>query len=261
MIGEAGDRAPRAANGRATAHPQRVVRQGLRRLRRRVNQLVGRDVPFRAQMKCASERLGSDYGGWVVCPRLISPDSLVYSVGVGEDISFDLAMIARFGVTVQAFDPTPEALAWISRQVLPAEFVFHPLGLASFDGIGRFVRPRPDYVSYRLASDGASDGEVVEGPVHRLVTITQTLGHTRIDVLKMDIEGAEYDVIIDLCADGVPVDQLLVEFHHRVGDPPSLERTRRAVRRLMAAGYMIFSISPNGWEYSFLGPRALSKLS
>ena len=30
---------------------------------------------------------------------------MVYSFGVGQDISWDLAMIERFGVTVHAFDP------------------------------------------------------------------------------------------------------------------------------------------------------------
>ena len=37
------------------------------------------------------ERLGTDYGGWIVPQNMhLSSDSVMYSAGVGEDISFDL---------------------------------------------------------------------------------------------------------------------------------------------------------------------------
>ncbi len=69
----------------------------------------------------------------------------------------------------------------------------------------------------------------------------------------MDIEGGEYDVIDDLLESGVPVRQLLVEFHHHF---PSvgLRKTLQAVRRLEAAGFRIFHISQRGLEFSFLRP-------
>lgn len=41
-------------------------------------------------------RLGSKYGGWIVPATLVRPDSVCYCVGVGEDISFDLALIERW---------------------------------------------------------------------------------------------------------------------------------------------------------------------
>jgi len=40
--------------------------------------------------------------------------------------------------------------------------------------------------------------------------ITRELGHNHIDVLKMDIEGSEYDVIGTILASPVTIDQILV---------------------------------------------------
>lgn len=233
------------------------TRNRLRRVRRLVNQLTGRDLRFCVQVRCARERLGSDYGGWVVYPRGISRDSVVYSIGTGEDISFDVAMIERFGVVVQAFDPTPKAIGWLAQHEPTTGFVFHPLGVASYDGQARFVLTQAEHVSYHLSTAEERGADTLEAPVNRLPTIMRTLGHDRVDVLKMDIEGAEYAVIDDLCESHIRVGQLLVEFHHTIGVGESLARTRRTVTRLREAGYRIFSISPNGWEYSFLGPEAV----
>lgn len=78
----------------------------------------------------------------------------------------------------------------------------------------------------------------------------QSLGHDRIDLLKMDIEGAEYSVLRDFLSSGVRVGQLLVEFHHRWPEV-GIEKTKKAIRELNQAGYRIFNVSPTGEEYSF----------
>jgi len=77
-----------------------------------------------------------------------------------------------------------------------------------------------------------------------------SLGHRRIAVLKMDIAGAEYDVISDLLSSRAQVDQLLVEFHHRWPEI-GLLKTRNTVDQLNSAGFRIFDISPSGEEFSF----------
>jgi hypothetical protein len=79
----------------------------------------------------------------------------------------------------------------------------------------------------------------------------QKLGHQKIDILKMDIEGAEYQVIEDLLKSGISVNQLLIEFHHRfpfVG----VQKTKDAIKALNNAGYAIMAISRSGEEYTFI---------
>jgi FkbM family methyltransferase len=214
----------------------------LRRLRGRPRQIAELDVPML--------RMGSDYGGYCVCPTGLDHGSVVYSFGIGEDVSFDLAMIERFGVTVHAFDPTPRSIEWVSRQSLPAEFTLHPWGVASFDGTARFTPPKnPAHVSHRL-SEAAEGARGFEAPVKRLGTIMRELGHDRVDVLKLDVEGAEYALLEELWQTPA-VGQLLLEFHHHLPGIP-LARTEAAIDALMHAGFELFHVSDTAHEFSFL---------
>jgi hypothetical protein len=86
--------------------------------------------------------------------------------------------------------------------------------------------------------------------VKRLSTIMNDLGHSHIDLLKMDIEGAEYDVIDDFLDHEIHVSQLLVEFHHFFSDI-SIRQTRRSIQRLMNE-YKLFYIDPRKVEFSFI---------
>jgi FkbM family methyltransferase len=200
--------------------------------------------------------LGTTYGGWTVIPSLLDPQSVVYTVGVGSDISFDLALIDRFGCTVQAFDPTPMARAWIERQAVPDLFRFHPLGLADRDAVVGFAAPLQEgWDSFSLPPADAAEG-LTPCPVRRLGSLMTQLGHDHIDVLKMDIEGFEYAVIDDILAGSIRPAQWLIEFHHTMMHFTP-DQTRRAVDQLKRAGYRLFAVSNVGHEYAFVHQSAL----
>jgi FkbM family methyltransferase len=231
----------------------------LRRLR---NVVAGRDLFQRVQVNCPTRSLGSDYGGWSVATTGLGPASIVYSFGVGEDISFDTALIEAFGMPVHAFDPTPRSAIWLESQSLPAEFMFHPYGLADHNGTMAFYEPKN---RHHVSHSTLSHGEVDESRAHkwqvrRLDSIMNELGHQTIDVLKMDIEGGEYAVIDDLCRSLIRPTQILVEFHHHF---PGITRRQSltAIRSLQNVGYRIFSISATAVEYGFLLPGGRQILS
>lgn len=195
---------------------------------------------------------GARSGVWVVDPRPLHGGSVVWSAGVGDNVAWDLAMIARFGCTVHAFDPTPRALAWLRTQTLPAGFVLHPVGLAAHDGEQRFVAPaKPHDVNFRPAADPGEPSGVIQAPVRRTATLARELDHDRIDVLKLDIEGGEYDVLPDLLASGPLPLQLLVEFHHGQDGIP-FAATADAIAALRRHGYRLFHQSRRGLEFSFV---------
>jgi len=192
------------------------------------------------------------HGEWYLYPTGIAEESIVYSLGVGTDISFDLSVIHRFGVHVYAFDPTPMATAWIRAQAVPERFHVQQYGVADFDGVADFGLPGdPENPSFSYRGRQDKDIPIVKCEVRRLRTLMEMLGHTKIDLLKMDIEGAEYEVIDDFLAEDLPVKQLLVEFHHRkpwIG----ASKTSAAVSSLTGKGFRLFRVSPGGEEFSFL---------
>lgn len=220
------------------------------RTRRLAKQILGIDPWCSSQIHCNKKRLGTECNGWWFCPDRITPSSVIYSFGVGEDASFDLALIESFGVDVHGFDPTPKSIRWVRENVTTPKFIMHEHGLADFGGVLRMYPPADErHVSHSIVR--ISDRSPVDLPVQRLRTIMDRLGHQAIDLLKMDIEGTEYSVIDDILRENIPVAQLLIEFHHRLsGFCP--KTTIDAVKKLNASGYMIFSVSDTGQEYSFL---------
>ena len=139
-------------------------------------------------------RLGSRYGGWVIPSDLVDAQSIVYSGGVGEDVSFDLALIARTGCSIWAFDPTPRSIEF-ARRITERRFHLQPVGLWSSDGVKRFHAPRdPRHVSH-TALGSRPDRPYFDAECKCLDTVMRELGHDHIDLLKLDIEGAEFEVL------------------------------------------------------------------
>jgi FkbM family methyltransferase len=226
----------------------------VRFIKRGINVLRGTAFWQQSQIRCAHSYMGNETAGWTVCPTNLSSKSVVYSFGVGEDISFDLELIQRFGLKVHAFDPTPKSIEWLNKQALPSEFIFSPYGVADYDGLCKFLPPaNEEHVSYTVLNRHTKR-PAIEAPVRSLKTIMNDFGHDEISLLKMDIEGAEYSVLADLLASDIRVEQLLVEFHHRFPEV-GVNKTKNAIKALNAAGYRIFSVSPSGQEFGFLRPH------
>lgn len=227
----------------------RVLRSLKDYFRRR--RLTARGV--RVTTVCPTFTSGARSGVWTVCPDGLDANSIVYSFGVGNNLAWDLAMIERFGLAVHAFDPTPASMAWVEAQKLPSRLTFHPIGVAGHDGsITLTLAGSGSGMNYRpVANVKAQDATPFEAPVRRVQTLMRELNHPRIDLLKMDVEGAEYGVLDDLLATDIRPKQLLVEFHHHFPGI-GLDRTVNAVEALAQAGYSIFHMSGRGLEMSFI---------
>lgn len=192
--------------------------------------------------------LGTAYGHHAVLTSRLDAGSVVYSFGLGLDISFDLELVARTGAKLWGFDPTPRSIDFVKAQALPPEFTLCEYGVAGHDGIVSFAAPdNPEHISHSVvARKGAT---MIDFPVKRLSTIMSELGHRRLDVLKLDVEGAEYDVLDEILATRMDIDQLLVEFHHQFASIPA-RKTADTLQRLRDAGYRVFHVASNLREFS-----------
>ena len=222
------------------------------RKKRFLKRLVGKELRLRNDIDIPVVK----DGGWWFSPEQFFADSIVYSLGVGDEIDFDLSIIEKYGVEVFAFDPTPNSVDMLDASKLPERFNFHAWAVTAEDGTLKFYpRLKKDGtksdVMFTMIPEEETQNDVIEVPAYCLASITRQLGHDHIDVLKMDIEGAEYEVLEGLLESAIQPTQLLVEFHHRFVEN-GLERTYDIIGRLRAAGYRIFAISEIGREISFL---------
>ena len=126
------------------------------------------------------------------------------------------------------------------------------MGLADYDGKAKFKSPdNPDFVSFSIIKDLNKNFNYVECSVNKLSTLMKKLNHTKIDLLKMDIEGAEFDVIENLINEHIFPNQLLIEFHFK-NDKKKIKETMSVIYKLKESGYKIFNISETGNEYSLI---------
>ena len=75
-------------------------------------------------------------------------------------------------------------------------------------------------------------------------------GHRQIDLLKIDIEGAEYEVLDSLLEKRLPVKQVLVEFHHDILPGIARRKTVRMILKMVACGYKL--LNQDGSNHTFL---------
>ena len=217
--------------------------------------LLGREPFHRLDIKLPTEHHGTPYGGWSIVRDSLTANSIVYSFGIGQDASFDLSIIERYGCRVHAYDPTPASLAWVQRNIDDPRFQIEPLALGDHDGRLKFYLPPKDQADQVSASCIATntDGGFFEAEVRTFTSILEANHHPHCDILKMDIEGMEYKVLANLQESGglAKVSQLLIEFHHFL-DGIGTKATHQAVNLLRDVGFRIAWISRTNHEYLFV---------
>jgi FkbM family methyltransferase len=195
------------------------------------------------------ERLGTRYGGWWVFSPAMGNDPLLLDCGLGKDISFPVAFLQRFGGHVVGIDPNPQALDY-SRANCPDHMEVRDAAFWSMAGSElRFHLPRPseqlpkgaDGVSGSLLASHSYAGQATRAV--RTTSLAEVLSQAQrqeCDVLKLDIEGAEYAVLVALCESGEirRVRQLLVEFHHHCTDR-TLQDTLDTIAKVQGVGFRL----------------------
>jgi FkbM family methyltransferase len=153
---------------------------------------------------------------WTIVTRGFHPDAVIYSGGVGEDITFERELIRRFGVRIHIFDPSPVAAKTIAL-ANSDQLLFKPLGLAASSTAGFSVGGGTASSTWFKA--GGSEALACTTIGHEM----QLNGHDSIDLLKIDIEGFEYEVLESCLSQRIPIDQICVEFHDFF---PEIPRTK-----------------------------------
>jgi hypothetical protein len=154
---------------------------------------------------------------------------------VGEDASFDLELIGH-GCLVISIDPTPRAISYGNQLAGEQDgFRLLPIGLWSAPARLRFYAPRdPSHVSHSVVNlQGTSDYFEADRTTVRL--LADQLGHDHLDLLKLDIEGAEFEVLASELPDGPLPETICVEFRPTLADGNHQTRCERSSGRRIHA--------------------------
>jgi FkbM family methyltransferase len=191
------------------------------------------------------KRFGTNYGGFYYPNDLdgLNKDSILYCVGAGEDIMHDIEIANQIGSDVYIFDPTPRAITHVNyikdlfdgnvekipsrkygggdktyldiletNKINSEKIKLMSYGLYTEDAIKKFYKPtNVAHVSHSIV-EGMKGLNYIDVEVKTLNTIMKDLGHNRIDLLKIDIEGCECDVIEKMIADNIYPKYLSVDF-------------------------------------------------
>lgn len=226
------------------------------------------------------KRYGTTYGGYVL-PSSLKSNSIIYSFGAGEDLSFDVEVAKATGSKVHIFDFTPRAIthfhyiqdvfagketlspnkrfgggdpSYVSRiltsKLKPSQLVLHEYGLYTSDGEIDFYYPtNPEYVSLSANPHGKSE-QVLTAPVKSLETIMRELNHDHIDILKLDIECVELEVLNQMLQSSVRPSYLAIDFDSaRVGNE---KEVKQMMERLMREGYKLLWFDNYDCSFSYL---------
>ena len=160
------------------------------------------------QIALPTVRIGSSG----VAPDLLNARSVVYSARVQPLSQFERALVDRFGCSVHSFEHAPE-----------------PRRPSQLDVV-RDERARAPQLSV----------------LDRVFLLMRQRGHRHIDLLRLDLAGAEYATIEALVRSELRPCQLIVGFHHHLPHL-SLAHTERALTQLNELGYRIFEYN-QGWQ-------------
>jgi FkbM family methyltransferase len=166
----------------------------------------------------------------------LSADAVVLDVG-GYEGQWASDIFGRFGCRIHIFEPVPLYASRITRRFERNALVtVHPYGLSV----------RDEQVHASLAADStshvltrSSDDVVID--LRAADAVFRDLGLTQIDLMKLNIEGAEYALLDHLIETGLihQVVDLQVQFHE-VG-PDSREDVERLRGRLAASHHPTFA--------------------
>lgn len=211
-------------------------------------------------------KIGTSYGGWHIPLQCdINSESIVYSAGVGEDISFDVLLSDKYDCKIHLVDPTSKSKKHfeeckeyyttrtkftgniqpdyysIIEQCKPNfnKIIYNDYGLwDKSDTLKFYKQNNEEYVSQSLIDNmfGEKYDIVNVLSLRELMLIN---GNNTIDMLKLDIEGAENVVLNQMLSDNIYPKYLCVEFDLLLKGKDIDNVTKTTIERLCNNGYKI----------------------
>jgi FkbM family methyltransferase len=207
-------------------------------------------------------KLGDAGAGWTLPTSKILPGTIAVCVGAGEDITFDVELNKK-GINVITIDPTPRAKAHVGLVLAAAasgssapinnsqadfyklkgfdcrRFTFLDIGLWNENTSKRFFAPRDSNCVSHSIVNLQQTTTWFEAKCLTLQAICEAMSIKKIQILKLDVEGAEYAVLENIVDSGLLPEVLCVEFDEAANplNLRAMKRIGKAIGLLKRSGY------------------------
>lgn len=187
--------------------------------------------------------LGTKYGGWSFFDNKNLINNYIISAGLGEDASFDTELISKYNCKIIVVDPTPRAIkhyndiiknagnskikpynndgkqdidSYNLKSINKENFIL--IDSALYDVSNKKIKfyspPNKNHVSYSInnfQNNYQKNTDFITVNTITLKEIIEKFNITNIEMIKLDIEGAEIEVIVNMMDKKIFPNQILVE--------------------------------------------------
>ena len=244
----------------------------LRFIRYIIRSVTGHSVGLIPEIKflISTKRFGGYYGGYPINTIKASGASNIISCGVGKDITFEIALLESGIIAEDAniilIDPTDESFDFFfGLQNFENEncIIGHEKdGKKIFGKVTHSVNKRFNYIKAAIGTQESAFGRIIrhenwsdtamievshdENSVDKkiqVLSITKIceksmINHNDIDILKLDICGAELQVLPWLMQKKIFPLQITVEFYDlSLGTKEGVQNVKRAIKTLLDKKY------------------------
>ena len=181
-------------------------------------------------------------GNYLIHRLLSRSKPIIYSFGVGNDITFDTTAADEFGVPIYMYDPTPGVALLMKEREADERLVFRNEGIYSREAELKFYTSDKSLNSSLYPIYGKTDHQVVR--CRTLASFMEENGHQSIDILKMDVEGVADDVLTQIMDEtDIRPKQIVTEFEIKGIENPLtyLPKILSMAQKLKDNGYLIFN--------------------
>jgi FkbM family methyltransferase len=172
--------------------------------------------------------------------------SVIIDAGCGHEAELSKHLIQKHKLKAFGVDPTKKHAPYLKilEDITKGKFRHLPLAVTPKSGFITFHESQQNESGSILADHtNILNDDITTYTVEsvNLRELLRRIGANPVDFIKLDLEGAEYDLLNDISEEDVnPFKQIFIEFHHHC-TAHTIKETMLAVKNICSKGFKAFT--------------------